>query len=124
MDLDHARERIEREQARVNGLIDEVRRELGDSDESAAAELSDYDQHPADSGSETFEREKDFSILEELEAELAELEAALRRIDEGTYGVDEVTGEPINPERLDAVPAARTNVGTEPPRRTGVEGAS
>ena len=124
MDLDHARERIEREQARVNGLIDEVRRELGDSDESAAAELSDYDQHPAESGSETFEREKDFSILEELEAELAELEAALRRIDEGTYGVDEVTGEPINPERLDAVPAARTNVGTEPPRRTGVEGAS
>jgi RNA polymerase-binding transcription factor DksA len=124
MDLDQARERIEQEQARVSGLIDEVRRELGDSDESAAAELSDYDQHPADSGSETFEREKDFSILEELEAELAELEAALRRIDDGTYGVDEVTGEPINPERLDVVPAARTNVGTEPERRSGVEGAS
>ena len=76
MDPEHAREWITEERARVQGLIDEVRTELGQSDEAAAAELSDYDQHPADSGSETFEREKDFSILEELEAELAELEAA------------------------------------------------
>jgi len=123
MDLEHARERITEEQARVQGLIDEVRSELGQSDEAASAELSDYDQHPADSGSETFEREKDFSILEELEAELAELEAALRRVDEGTYGVDELTGDPIDPERLDVVPAARTNVGTEPDRRSGTEQA-
>ena len=124
MDLEHARERITEEQARVQGLIDEVRTELGQSDEAAAAELSDYDQHPADSGSETFEREKDFSILEELEAELAELEAAMRRIDDGTYGVDEVTGVAIDPERLDVVPAARTNVDTDPPdRRSGTEPA-
>ena len=64
-------------------------------------------------GSETFEREKDLSILEQLEDELAELQAALERIDAGTYGIDEVTGDPIAPERLDAVPTARTNVDTE-----------
>jgi RNA polymerase-binding transcription factor DksA len=64
-------------------------------------------------GSETFEREKDLSILEQLEDELAELQAALERIDAGTYGIDEVTGEPIAPERLEAVPTARTNVDTE-----------
>ena len=116
MDLEHARERIQEEQARVNGLIGEMRGELGQSDEAADAELADYDQHPADSASETFEREKDFSILEELEAELAELEAALRRIDEGTYGVDEVTGKPIDPERLEVQPAARTNVSTPRPQ--------
>jgi RNA polymerase-binding transcription factor DksA len=121
MDLDRARERIREEQGRVHGLIGEVRSELGQSEESASAELSDYDQHPADSASETFEREKDFSILEELEAELAELEAALRRIDAGTYGIDEVTGAAIDPERLEVVPAARTNVGTEPVRRSGTE---
>ena len=60
--------------------------------------------------SDTFEREKDLSILEQLEAELAELQAALDRIDNGTYGIDEVTGEPIDPERLEALPTARTNV--------------
>jgi RNA polymerase-binding transcription factor DksA len=121
MDLEHARERILEEQQRVHGLVEEVRSELGASDGDESTELADYDQHPADSATETFEREKDFSILEELEAELAELEAALQRIDAGTYGVDEVTGDPINPERLEVLPAARTNVGTEQLRRSGPE---
>ena len=96
------------------GLISEVRGELGIGSESdELSELSDYDQHPADTGTETFEREKDLSILESLESELEELEAALQRIDDGTYGVDEITGEPIAAERLEAVPTARTNVETE-----------
>jgi RNA polymerase-binding transcription factor DksA len=64
---------------------------------------------------EIFEREKDLSILEGLELELAEVEAALGRLDDGTYGVDEVTGERIDPARLDAVPEARTNVDTRRP---------
>jgi RNA polymerase-binding transcription factor DksA len=113
-DSDQARERLETEQQRVEGLIQSVRGELGDSGENEqVSELADYDQHPADTGSETFEREKDLSILEQLESELAEIQAALRRIDEGTYGLDEVTGDPIPPERLEAVPTARTNVDTE-----------
>jgi RNA polymerase-binding transcription factor DksA len=124
MDLERARERILEEQSRVSGLIGEMKSELGQSDADDSSELADYDQHPADTGSDTFEREKDFSILEELEGELAELEAALRRIDEGTYGIDEVTGATIDPERLDVVPAARTNVDTDPPRRSSTESAS
>jgi RNA polymerase-binding transcription factor DksA len=123
MDLERARERIAEEQNRVSGLIGEMKSELGQSDADDSSELADYDQHPADTGSDTFEREKDFSILEELEGELAELEAALRRIDDGTYGIDEVTGAPIDAERLDVVPAARTNVGTEPAPRSGTEPA-
>ena len=121
MDIEHARERILEEQARVTGLVHQVREELGPTDGDESSELADYDQHPADTASDTFEREKDFSILEELEAELAELEAALARIDAGTYGIDEVTGAPIDPERLEVMPAARTNVGTEPVRRSGTE---
>jgi RNA polymerase-binding transcription factor DksA len=118
---DQARQRLQTEQQRVEGLIQSVRGELGDGGENEqVSELADYDQHPADTGSETFEREKDLSILEQLETELAEIQAALRRIDEGTYGIDEVTGEPIPPERLEAVPTARTNVdtGTEQRRPT------
>jgi RNA polymerase-binding transcription factor DksA len=108
VDTEQARERLEAEQVRVSELVRELRSELGADGEGT--ELSGYDQHPADNATETFEREKDLSILEQLEEELAELEAALARIDAGTYGVDEVTGEAIDPERLEAVPTARTNV--------------
>jgi RNA polymerase-binding transcription factor DksA len=110
-DNNAARARLEAEQGRVEGLIEEFRAELGTSETEGSSELADYDQHPADSGSDTFEREKDLSILEQLENELAELHAALERVDAGTYGVDENTGEAIDPARLEALPAARTNVG-------------
>jgi RNA polymerase-binding transcription factor DksA len=111
-DPTQARKRLEDDRERVSGLIADLRNEGLDEEESAqTGELTHYDQHPADQASETFEREKDLSILERLEEELAEIEAALQRIDEGTYGIDEETGEPIDPERLDAVPTARTNIG-------------
>lgn len=114
MESEEARRRVEAEKQRVEALIDDLRGELGDESETEQlSELAAYDQHPADTATETFEREKDLSILDQLEVELAELQAALERIDAGTYGVDEVTGEPIPDERLDAIPAARTNVDTE-----------
>src|SRR4051794_25179926 len=110
-DPGQARERLQHEKDRVSELIAGLRSEgLDEEQADQSGELADYDQHPADSASDTFEREKDLSILERLEDELAEIEAALQRIDNGTYGVDEVTGKPINPERLDAIPTARTNV--------------
>ena len=42
--------------------------------------------------------------------QIDEADAALKRVDDGTYGIDEETGEPINPDRLKVVPAAPTNV--------------
>ena len=111
MEPEEARQRLEAERTRVNGLIRELHTDLDDEVDSDESEPN-YDQHPADSGSDTFEREKDLSILESLETELAEIEAAIERIDQGTYGIDEVTGAPIDPARLEAVPEARTNVGS------------
>ena len=108
------RERLQSERERVQGIMASLQDEVNESrDGDDSSELSGYDQHPADQGSETFEREKDLSILEGLEADLAEIEAALQRVDEGTYGVDEVTGEPIDPARLEALPTARANI--DPP---------
>ena len=105
------RERLEHERDRVGELISELRGEGLDEEEAAqSGDLTHYDQHPADQGSELFEREKDLAILEGLESDLAEIEAALQRLDEGTYGLDEVTGKPIDPARLDALPTARTNI--------------
>jgi RNA polymerase-binding transcription factor DksA len=106
---EEARVRLEADQTRVEALVHGLRDDLGSNGDDSS-ELADYDQHPADTASETFEREKDLSILEQLEAELVELQAALERIDNGTYGVDEVTGDPIDPARLEALPTARTNV--------------
>jgi RNA polymerase-binding transcription factor DksA len=110
VDLNEQRARIEAERDRVAALAEGIRAEFGQTETDDGAELADYDQHPADSASDTAEREKDLGILEQLERELLELQAALERIDDGTYGVDENTGEPIDPDRLDALPAARTNI--------------
>ena len=112
MDQEQARHRLEEERDRVSGLIASLKSEGLDEEESAqSGELTHYDQHPADHGSDLAEREKDLSILEGLENDMAEIEAALQRLDDGTYGIDEVTGEPIADERLEALPTARTNVG-------------
>jgi DnaK suppressor protein len=78
-----------------------------ESEEDSLSELSSLDQHQADVGTETFNRERDLSILENVEAELADIEHALRRIDEGTYGTCEACGKPIGDARLEAMPAAR-----------------
>jgi RNA polymerase-binding transcription factor DksA len=112
-DDDQARRRLESERQRVADLIVDLRGEgLDQSEADQVGELAHYDQHPADTASDTFEREKDLSILERLETDLVEIEAALQRLDEGSYGVDEVTGEPIDRARLEALPTARTNVDT------------
>jgi RNA polymerase-binding transcription factor DksA len=109
-DEDASRRRLEAEKDRVQGLIEGLHGE--GLDQAAADQVGDiaHITDPADQASETFEREKDVAILEQLEHDLAEIEAALARLDDGSYGIDEVTGEPIGAERLDAYPAARTNV--------------
>jgi RNA polymerase-binding transcription factor DksA len=75
--------------------------------EDSAAELSHVDQHPADAASDAFEREKEFSILEQVEAELADVDRALERLDNGRYGRCDACGEAIADERLATLPAAR-----------------
>ena len=109
MDSDEARRRLEEERARLEGVRETFADEhLSDESESEnVSELSSIDQHQADLGTETFEREKDISILEQIEAELADVEHALHRLDDGTYGTCEVDGKPISEARLEALPAAR-----------------
>jgi len=106
---DAMRARLHEERARLEG----VRGGLDDdnlvdqTEQESLSELSSVDQHQADMGTETFEREKDLAILEAIESELADVEHALRRLDEGTYGTCEACGRPIDDERLQALPAAR-----------------
>jgi len=64
-------------------------------------ELSLYDEHPADIGSEVFEREKDAGLLELYELELEKVRDALERLEAGQYGLCEMCGEQIEPARLE-----------------------
>ena len=111
MDAEHARQLIASEKQRLETLVRERETETGigtESENASISELSSLDQHQGDIGTETFEREKDFSLVEQLEAEIGDLDAALRKIDDGTYGVCEICGRDIEPERLEAVPGTRT----------------
>jgi RNA polymerase-binding transcription factor DksA len=108
MDHAEAKRRLEEERARLvevrSGLDDA---DLGESEQESVAELSSIDQHQAELGTETFEREKDLAILESVAAEMADVEHALQRLEDGGYGTCEACGRPIDDERLEALPAAR-----------------
>jgi DnaK suppressor protein len=108
VDEERARQLIVKEQERLLALVREREAEgISQAEGDQLSELADYDQHQADLGTETFEREKDFSLLEQLEAELDDLDHALRKLDEGTYGICEACGKEIPAERLEAMPGAR-----------------
>jgi YteA family regulatory protein len=68
-------------------------------------ELSMYDNHPADIGTETFERGKDIGLRDLAERQLKKIDDALERIKDGRYGNCERCGRAIPQERLQAVPA-------------------
>jgi YteA family regulatory protein len=73
-------------------------------DHESMGELSSYDNHPADEGTELYEREKDIALYEHYQLELGNIEKALNAIEEGTYGKCEVCGKDIPAERLEALP--------------------
>ncbi|MFC3039331.1 TraR/DksA C4-type zinc finger protein [Virgibacillus xinjiangensis] len=92
---------------RQNELIPHVEDHFGNSLEAvkeSMSELSNYDNHPGDFGTELYEREKDIALNEHAEKELEEINEALNAIDQGTYGICSKCGEDIPFERLMAVP--------------------
>ncbi|SET63082.1 TraR/DksA C4-type zinc finger protein [Paenibacillus sp. NFR01] len=80
---------------------------LEDSLRDMSGELSPIDNHPGDTATELYHRSMDISLAERDELELDDIDAALRAMDEGTYGICAECGAPIPAERLAAVPATR-----------------
>jgi RNA polymerase-binding transcription factor DksA len=72
----------------------------------ADSELADYDQHPADQGTETFEQEMDETTDMLLAEELRQVEIAQQRLADGGYGTCVDCGKEIPAARLEAVPEA------------------
>jgi RNA polymerase-binding protein DksA len=90
--------RLEKELEYIDSTMD-----LPQSDWSGE---SRYENHMADLGSSTFSRESDLSLDRNARDLLSKVIAALRRIDEGSFGVCTVCGRPVEAERLEALPYA------------------
>jgi DnaK suppressor protein len=107
MNTDQARERLIAERDRLVSVREAASRLSTAANDAAERELSSVDQHPAEQATETLEREIDLSVLVSVDAELAEVTAALARVEAGTYGKCEICGKQIAEGRLEAMPATR-----------------
>jgi DnaK suppressor protein len=102
-DLQAYRKRLEGELAELTTQRDDLEEATGASMAEASGEVG-FDEEYADAGSYIFERERDLSLVDNVKDLIQKVEHALARIDDGGYGRCEVCGEPIEAERLDALP--------------------
>jgi DnaK suppressor protein len=103
VDDDRARALLQGERERIEAILERHRAEF---ERAGEGELASYDQHQADEGTETYDREDLEGRIARAEGELAAVERAQRRLAEGAYGVSVESGEPIPDERLEAIPTA------------------
>jgi DnaK suppressor protein len=84
---------------------DGLTRQLGEVEADGAT--SDVDENFADSAQVAAEHVENRTLAAQLTDQLADVEAALARIDDGTYGRCEVCDQPVSPARLEAMPSTR-----------------
>ena len=109
-DINQLRERLERERADIQARIAARSREI-----DATVPQEDEIRDEGDEAKAVTDMEPALAENELDQDTLARIERALERIEQGTYGVSEVTGRPIPRERLEAVPYATTLVDEQPP---------
>ena len=93
-----------------SGLDLHTKDTLKRSSKDDTGDLSSYSQHMADAGTDNFDRDFALSLVSNEQEALSEIEAAIDRIFDGTYGICEITGQQIKRERLVAVPFTRFSV--------------
>jgi RNA polymerase-binding protein DksA len=103
-EIDELRTRLESEREELAAQLTTI------EDQAFAATQSDMsgdvgvDDESADAGTATFEREKELSIEQNVRDLIQKIDRALKRIDDGTYGICEVCGKPIEKARIKALP--------------------
>lgn len=98
------RQRMLQDQERLERQLSDTGSASAESLRVSTGELSAADNHPADTGTEVFERGRDLAVHDTQQQELERIEAALERMERGTYGICAVCGEEIPQERLEALP--------------------
>lgn len=111
--IEKYKEQLLAEKERLESELKTVGRINPDNPNDWEAIPSDVNQREVDPNKRADnieEYENNTAILKELETQLVDVKDALEKIEKGTYGLDEKTGEPIAEGRLDANPAARANL--------------
>ena len=107
IDTERFRDALLEERNRLEHALASLRNEhpgsLGEEVEESAPT---HDNHLAETATATLGREIDYTLGENSEQVLAEIDAALKRVDEGTYGTCASCGDEIRRERLEASPWA------------------
>jgi RNA polymerase-binding transcription factor DksA len=80
---------------------------------TATEEIAPFSMHMADSGTDSFDRDFALGMLSSTQDSLFEIEEAIKRIENGTYGICELTGRPIASGRLNAVPWTRFSISAQ-----------
>jgi DnaK suppressor protein len=109
------RERLERERAELLRIV----RGAEEDNRERAEDEGDFTEHDSgDMSRSIFTREMDETVAQQAEERLREVERALQKIEEGTYGLSDESGDPIPQGRLEALPEATLTV-EEQQRREG-----
>jgi DnaK suppressor protein len=101
---------------RLKKKLLEMKSQITSQAKSCAAEVkkpdeaTGYSQHQADQGSDDFDRQINLEVTTNEFQLLKQIDRALEKIQEGTYGICDITGEKIPLARLDAMPYANTTV--------------
>lgn len=110
-DIEHFEKKLLEEQTKLISELETVGRVNPDNPldwEPIPGEKENNTADPNDFADTIEEYEGNTALVKELETQLKEIVAALEKIKAGTYGICEVSGEPIEHDRLEANPAART----------------
>jgi RNA polymerase-binding protein DksA len=109
--LEFFKNKLLTEKQRVLEEMDELQQSnLKQSISDSAGEISRYSYHLGDVASLSYGREFSMGLAERQQKYLEQIDEALQRIEEGTYGICKVTGELIDVERLEEVPVAKYSV--------------
>ena len=108
-----AQARLEAERRRTTQRLERLRHDHAGF-VAASLDSNADDEHDPEGATIAFERSQVQTLVHQLEQNLAELDAAERRLDDGSYGICERCGGAIPEARLEARPTARTCVGCAP----------
>ena len=106
IDTSRFRDVLLEERKRVAAAIENLHEDHQGSITDESGEEAAFDNHLADTATETYDRELDYTLEENSEHVLADIDAALTRIEDGTYGTCTNCGKQIPEERLEARPSA------------------
>jgi RNA polymerase-binding transcription factor DksA len=107
------RHRLTKQRARLLTLREDLAKEIQRLKGEACEDTPNYSMHMADAATDSFDRDLVLGLVSFEQEGLYEIDAALKRIQDGTYGICELTGKAIPWERLEAIPWTRFSIEAE-----------